>query len=72
MRIEERKLQLIQRCMNIGDEAEIRRIEDVFNNLELERRAKVSEEDIQYGKTEEYSHFSDGIKSWMKEKRHSA
>lgn len=72
MRIKERKLQLIQRCMDINDEAKLRKIEDVVRNVELDRRAQASEEDIRYGKVDDYNRFSDDIKLWMKEKRRSA
>lgn len=72
MGIEERKLLLIQRCMNIHDESELRVVEETLRNLELDRRAQLSEDDIRSGNVEDYHRFSDDIKLWLQEKRRSA
>ena len=72
MKLEERKLQVIQRCMNIDDERELRIIEEAINSVEIDRRAKASERDIQYGKVQDYKQFSEKIQSWLREIKRSA
>ena len=72
MKLEERKLQVIQRCMNIDDERELRIIEEAMNSVEIDRRAKASERDIQYGKVQDYKQFSEQIQSWLREIKRSA
>lgn len=72
MKLEERKLQVIQRCMNIDDETELRIIEEAMNSVEIDRRAKASERDIQYGKVSDYKQFSEQVQSWLREIKRSA
>lgn len=72
MRIEERKLQLIKRCMELAHEDDLVKVEEAMNQLELNRRAKASEAGIVAGRVENFQQFNADMKQWMKEKRRIA
>ena len=72
MRFTERKLQLIQRFMELNSEDELLKVEEAISHLELNRRAQASEADIVAGSVEDYQKFNADLKQWMSEKRRSA
>ena len=72
MGIEERKLRLIQQFMDVKNDEELGKIEEVLSEIELNRRARSSEQDIENGRLDDFEKFRDDMKKWMKEKRRTA
>jgi hypothetical protein len=72
MRFEERKLRLIQQCMELADEEDLRKAEEAMEIVKLDRRARASEADIEAGRVNDFHQFNADMKQWIKEKRRMA
>lgn len=69
---EERKLRVIRLCMDITNEDDLQKVEELLANVRLNSRAGNSERDIDTGKVDDFQKFSAEMKEWIKEKKRTA